>query len=210
MLTPSPNTSPLSSTTTSPRLMPSRNCIRRDSGSSALRVRMRSCTSIAASSADVADGNSTSMPSPVVFTMRPPWLRITGSVALRCARRADRVLSSSSAIIRENPATSATTIAASRRASSPTANTVTRRDGASRSGRDAARVACRLDGPLLLVHRLGRRGAHRRRAPGCSSNTRGCRRQRCLGSATLPHLGERARPRGPEAFDCSASVRVQR
>ena len=38
--TPSPNTSPVSSMTMSPRLIPSRNCMRRDSGNSRLRARI--------------------------------------------------------------------------------------------------------------------------------------------------------------------------
>ena len=69
MLTPSPKMSP-SSTITSPRLMPIRNWIHR-AGASALRrpsgpgCRRRTAT------ASATLWNSTSMPSPVVLTMRP-------------------------------------------------------------------------------------------------------------------------------------------
>lgn len=51
------------------------------------------------------------VPSPVRFTMRPLWALIAGSIrSLRNARRRNTVRSSSAAVGREYPATSAATI----------------------------------------------------------------------------------------------------
>ena len=74
------------------------------------------CTSTAHRTASTTLGNSSSRPSPVVLTIRPPYSAIFGSMSSRrWAFNAASVPLSSRPIRREYPATSADTIAASRR-----------------------------------------------------------------------------------------------
>jgi hypothetical protein len=68
--------------------MPMRNSIRSSSGRTALRSAMSRWMSIAAATASTADENSTSAPSPISLTMRPPWRAMAGSAA--CLRRSFR------------------------------------------------------------------------------------------------------------------------
>jgi hypothetical protein len=70
MLTPSPKMSS-PSMMMSPTLMPIRNTICRSAGTSALRPTMLRWTLTAQATASTTLANSTSIPSPVVFTMRP-------------------------------------------------------------------------------------------------------------------------------------------
>ena len=114
-LTPSPKMSP-SSMMMSPRLMPIRNSMRRSAGTPVFRSSISRCTSTAQRTASTTLANSTSMPSPVVLTMRPRCSLILGSTtSRRSAFNAASVPSSSAPISREYEATSAARIAASRR-----------------------------------------------------------------------------------------------
>ena len=100
MLTPSPKMS-LPSMMMSPTLMPARNTMRLSSGVSALRASILRCTVTAQATAFTTLGNSTSNPSPVVLTMRPPCAAIAGSTAsLRAALSARSVPTSSAPISR--------------------------------------------------------------------------------------------------------------
>ena len=71
---------------TSPRLTPVRNVIRLSSETSALRSTISRWVSTAQRTVSTTLGNSTSMPSPVVLTMRPRCSLISGSRSWRrCA-----------------------------------------------------------------------------------------------------------------------------
>jgi hypothetical protein len=100
-LTPSPKTSP-SSTMMSPRLIPTRNRMRRSSSISASRSIIARWISTAQRTASTTLWNSTSIPSPAVLTMRPLCSRIFGSISSRrCDLRRPSVPSSSAPISRE-------------------------------------------------------------------------------------------------------------
>jgi hypothetical protein len=93
-----------------------RKVIRLSSEISALRSTIARCSSAAQRTASTTLGNSTSMPSPVVLTMRPRCSLIFGSTSSRrCALRRSSVPSSSAPIRREYPTTSAARIAVRRR-----------------------------------------------------------------------------------------------
>src|ERR1700730_2110947 len=62
-----------SSAITSPRLIPTRKVMRLSSAVSAFRSPIPRCTSAAQRTALITLGNSTSIPSPVFFTIRP-WV----------------------------------------------------------------------------------------------------------------------------------------
>jgi hypothetical protein len=95
MFTPSPKMSS-PSMMMSPRLMPIRNTIRLSSGSSALRVAIARWIATAQATASTTLANSTSAPSPVVFTIRPRCAAICGSTSSRrCAFRRASVPTSS-------------------------------------------------------------------------------------------------------------------
>ena len=100
-LTPSPKMSS-PSTMMSPMLMPMRKAMRRSSAIPAVRSAIAVCTSTAQRTALTTLGNSSSRPSPVVLTMRPPWLAIAGSTtSCRMAFSAASVPLSSRPISRE-------------------------------------------------------------------------------------------------------------
>jgi hypothetical protein len=105
------------SMTISPRLMPARYWMRRSFGTVASTSAMARWMRTALSTASTTLPNSTSSPSPVVLTMRPPCSRSTGSMcSRRCARCRAMVPASSASISRENPTMSIARMAASRRA----------------------------------------------------------------------------------------------
>jgi hypothetical protein len=83
MLTPSPKMSPFS-TTMSPTLIPTRHSMRWETGTEAFRSAMPACTSVAQRTASTTLENSTSRPSPVVFTIRPRCSAILLSTRLVC------------------------------------------------------------------------------------------------------------------------------
>ena len=123
MLTPSPKMS-LSSIMMSPTWMPIRYSSRLISGTAAFCSAKPRCTSIAHRAASTALANSTSMPSPVVLTIRPRCAATVGSSRdfLAALRRANTP-SSSAPIRRLYPATSAAKIAARRRSTRLSATT---------------------------------------------------------------------------------------
>jgi hypothetical protein len=75
--------------------------MRRSAGVSAFRSAESRCSPRAHSTAPTTEPNSMKTPSPVVFTVRPPCWAISGSVALRCSRKASTVPTSSAPISRE-------------------------------------------------------------------------------------------------------------
>lgn len=77
--TPSPRMSSPSHTM-SPRLMPMRYRRRRSSDRAAWSAASASCTATAHSTAATTLGNSTSTPSPIFLTMRPPYVAMLGSM----------------------------------------------------------------------------------------------------------------------------------
>ena len=86
---------------TSPRLMPIRRTMRRASGRGSLAVANFSCNSSAALTAFTALANSTSTPSPITLTIRPPCSFTTGSrIAFRRSRSAVSVTASSASMRR--------------------------------------------------------------------------------------------------------------
>src|SRR5438445_537516 len=72
---------------TSPRLMPMRNSMRRDSGTASLRVAMMVWISTAHSVALITLGNSASMPSPAVEVKRLPERERDGYIPHRGGER---------------------------------------------------------------------------------------------------------------------------
>lgn len=113
--TPSPRRS-APDTTTSPTLTPIRNAIRLSAGSAALWSAMPFWNAMTQRMAETALGNSISRLSPAVLATRPPCSARSGSInSVRCVASARSVASSSCAIIREYPATSAATIVVSLR-----------------------------------------------------------------------------------------------
>ena len=113
ILTPSPNMSS-PSMTMSPRLMPMRNSTGRSDAR--LRLLIARWIATAHSTASTTLPNSTSAPSPIVFTMRP-WRAATAGLnaSIQIRRITAMVFVSPASIIRLYPATSATRIAARRR-----------------------------------------------------------------------------------------------
>ena len=112
----------------SPTLMPMRKSIRCSGNTSALRSAMPRCTSTAQRTASTTLGNSSSRPSPVVLTIRPPYSKIFGSMSSRrWIFKPARVPLSSNPIRREYSTASAETIAASRRWSRVMAPSLDRR-----------------------------------------------------------------------------------
>src|SRR5258708_36097310 len=96
--------------------MPIRSSMRLSVPISVLRSGIVCCTSTAQRTASTTLANSTSMPSPVVLTMRPLCSAIFGSISSRrCALSRASVPSSSAPISRLYPATSAARMAANRR-----------------------------------------------------------------------------------------------
>src|SRR6516165_4042063 len=96
--------------------MPMRSSIRFSAATLVFRSGIACCTATAQRTASTTRANSTSMPSPVVLTMRPLCSAIFGSrSSRRSALRRSSVPSSSAPISREYPATSAARIAARRR-----------------------------------------------------------------------------------------------
>jgi hypothetical protein len=79
MLTPSPRMSS-PSIRMSPRLIPILNSIRRSVGTPSFLWAITACTATAHSTASTTEGNSSSTPSPVVLTMRPPCFATSASV----------------------------------------------------------------------------------------------------------------------------------
>jgi ABC-type branched-subunit amino acid transport system ATPase component len=78
------------------RWMPTRNSMRRSGGRPALRSTMPFCISMAQRTASTTLRNSTRLPSPVRFTMRPLCTAMVGSIrSLRSARSRANVRSSS-------------------------------------------------------------------------------------------------------------------
>ena len=71
------------------------------SGVSALRSTISFWIAIAHSTAATTEGNSINNPSPIVLTMRPPWLGHDRPAASRCSRTIRAVPASSSPIRRE-------------------------------------------------------------------------------------------------------------
>src|SRR5271165_2884507 len=84
---------------------------------SALRSAICFCMASAHSTAETMEGNSISIPSPIVLNNRPPSAARIGATASRRSRTARAVPASSSPIMREYPTTSAARIAASLRTS---------------------------------------------------------------------------------------------
>ena len=62
--------------------------MRRSSVMAAVRSAIAVCTSIVQRTTLTTLGNSSSRPSPVVLTMRPPWLAIVGSQGFQRSQRA--------------------------------------------------------------------------------------------------------------------------
>src|SRR6516164_10111341 len=109
--------------------MPMRNSMRLSAAMPVSRSGIACCTSTAQRTASTTLANSTSIPSPVVLTMRPWCSAICGSrSSRRSALRCSSVPSSSAPISREYPATSAARIAARRRLAGTAASSL-RKDG---------------------------------------------------------------------------------
>ena len=126
MFTPSPRMSS-PSITISPRLMPARYWMRRSLGAPASVSAIARWIRTALSSASTTLPNSTSRPSPVVLTMRPPCSCRTGSISSwRWDLWRAMVPASSASMCREKPTISIARMAASLRTTRSVAKTVLR------------------------------------------------------------------------------------